>query len=219
MPIDKALNRGYVLSPLAAPHHRRERLILGWPADKDKAVHGPSPDGGRSNNQDDLWAATRAPAHYAYPRGQSRSSGTAPGAPDRRDRRVAKGGVRPEASDGSVCLNRARGPSQRCPVIDRPARDADDPIHSGEIVRPRGGSDFASANAQAASLVALESPVWGCRSHRVSSSAPRGTRDRRSSSKAGATRRSSHTSATPWAKQKYAGRRHGVLLTFRTAVS
>jgi hypothetical protein len=26
--MDKALNRGYVLSPLAAPHHRREGLVF-----------------------------------------------------------------------------------------------------------------------------------------------------------------------------------------------
>lgn len=80
----------------------------------------------------------------APPRGIAtiRSSGGAPAGPDRHVRNVAKGGVRPEASDGSVFLNRARGPSHRCPVSDRPARDADDPIHSGEIVRPRGGSDF-----------------------------------------------------------------------------
>ena len=76
MPIDKALNRGYVLSALAAPHHRREGLVLCWPSDKGKAVHGPSPGGCRGNNQDDLWAATsprqwparpmrpKSPAHH-----------------------------------------------------------------------------------------------------------------------------------------------------------
>jgi hypothetical protein len=32
MLIDKALNRGYVLLPLAAPHHRREGLVFGRPS-------------------------------------------------------------------------------------------------------------------------------------------------------------------------------------------
>jgi hypothetical protein len=36
MLIDKALNRGYVLSPLAAPHHRREGLVFRWPSNKGK---------------------------------------------------------------------------------------------------------------------------------------------------------------------------------------
>ena len=36
MLIDKALNRGYVLLPLAAPHHRREGLVFRWPSDKGK---------------------------------------------------------------------------------------------------------------------------------------------------------------------------------------
>jgi hypothetical protein len=44
--IDKALNRGYVLSPLAAPHHRREGLVFHWPSNKGKRSR-PSPDGGR----------------------------------------------------------------------------------------------------------------------------------------------------------------------------
>ena len=43
MPIDKALNRGYVLSPLAAPHRRREGQVLCWPSDKGKAYTGPLP--------------------------------------------------------------------------------------------------------------------------------------------------------------------------------
>jgi hypothetical protein len=53
--IDKALNRGYVLLPLAAPHHRREGLVFRWPSDKGKQSR-PSPDGGRGNNHDDLSA-------------------------------------------------------------------------------------------------------------------------------------------------------------------
>jgi len=66
MPIDKALNRGYVLSPLAAPHHRREGLVLCWPSDKGKAVHGPSPGGGRDNNQDDLWDVRASAGAHAH---------------------------------------------------------------------------------------------------------------------------------------------------------
>jgi hypothetical protein len=46
--IDKALNRGYVLSPLAAPQHRREGLVFDWPSDKGKQQR-PSPGGGRGN--------------------------------------------------------------------------------------------------------------------------------------------------------------------------
>jgi hypothetical protein len=41
MLIDKALNRGYVLSPLAAPHHRQEGLVFRWPSDKGKQYVGP----------------------------------------------------------------------------------------------------------------------------------------------------------------------------------
>ena len=47
MLIDKALHTGgYVLSPLAAPHHRREGLVSVRPSDKGKQKW-PSPDGGR----------------------------------------------------------------------------------------------------------------------------------------------------------------------------
>jgi len=44
--IDKALSWGYVLSPLAAPHHRRDGLVFRGPSDKGKRSW-PSPDGGR----------------------------------------------------------------------------------------------------------------------------------------------------------------------------
>jgi hypothetical protein len=44
--IDKALTRGYVLSPLATPHHRREGLVVVRPSDKGKQ-EWPSPGGGR----------------------------------------------------------------------------------------------------------------------------------------------------------------------------
>ena len=44
--IDKALKSGYVLSPLAAPHHRREGLVLVRPSNKGKR-NEPSPGGGR----------------------------------------------------------------------------------------------------------------------------------------------------------------------------
>jgi hypothetical protein len=45
--IDKALNSwGYVLSPLAAPHHRRDGLVSVRPSAKGKQKW-PSPDGGR----------------------------------------------------------------------------------------------------------------------------------------------------------------------------
>jgi hypothetical protein len=46
--IDKALNRGYVLSPLAAPHHRRDGLVFHGPSDQGKRSR-PSPGGGRGN--------------------------------------------------------------------------------------------------------------------------------------------------------------------------
>jgi hypothetical protein len=48
--IDKALKRGYVLSPLAAPHHRRDGLVFRWPSDKGKQVR-PSPGGGRGHHR------------------------------------------------------------------------------------------------------------------------------------------------------------------------
>jgi hypothetical protein len=44
--IDKALNRGYVLLPLAAPHHRREGLVFDRPSNRVKRSR-PSPGGGR----------------------------------------------------------------------------------------------------------------------------------------------------------------------------
>ena len=47
--IDKALNRGYVLLPLAAPHHRRDGLVYDRPSDKGKESR-PSPGGGRGNH-------------------------------------------------------------------------------------------------------------------------------------------------------------------------
>ncbi len=50
MLIDKALNRGYVLSPLAAPHHRRDELVFVRPSDKGKQ-HRPSPGGGRGHHR------------------------------------------------------------------------------------------------------------------------------------------------------------------------
>jgi hypothetical protein len=46
--IDKALKWGYVLSPLAAPHHRREGLVFVWPSVKGKQKW-PSPGGGRGH--------------------------------------------------------------------------------------------------------------------------------------------------------------------------
>jgi hypothetical protein len=47
--IDKALTRGYVLLPLAAPHHRRDGLVFGGPSTKGKQSW-PSPGGGRGNH-------------------------------------------------------------------------------------------------------------------------------------------------------------------------
>jgi hypothetical protein len=39
MLIDKALtNRGYVLLPLAAPHHRRDGLVFGRPSTQGQAI-------------------------------------------------------------------------------------------------------------------------------------------------------------------------------------
>jgi hypothetical protein len=50
MLIDKALAvRGYVLLPLAAPHHRRDGLVFGRPSTKGKQSW-PSPGGGRGHN-------------------------------------------------------------------------------------------------------------------------------------------------------------------------
>jgi len=46
--IDKALTRGYVLSPLAAPHHRRDGLVSVWPSAKGKRKW-PSPGGGQGH--------------------------------------------------------------------------------------------------------------------------------------------------------------------------
>jgi len=51
--IDKALNWGYVLLPLAAPHHRQKGLVFGRPSDKGKQSR-PSPGGGRGKYQDAL---------------------------------------------------------------------------------------------------------------------------------------------------------------------
>ena len=121
MPIDKALNRGYVLSPLAAPHHRREGLVLCWPSDKGKAVHGPSPGGGRGNNQDDLWAATsprRWPARPMRPKSPAHRRMLA------RQRAVQE---RPTAYAESPRPLRHEGPTDRsaaCPPGDRNVADA-----------------------------------------------------------------------------------------------
>jgi hypothetical protein len=38
MLIDKALKWGYVLLPLAAPHHRRDGLVFGRPSTKGQAI-------------------------------------------------------------------------------------------------------------------------------------------------------------------------------------
>jgi hypothetical protein len=43
MPKDKALSGGYVLLSLAAPHHRREGLVLCWRYVKGKQYTGPLP--------------------------------------------------------------------------------------------------------------------------------------------------------------------------------
>ena len=43
MPIDRPSTRGYVLLPLAAPHHRREGLVFCGPSDKGKQYTGPPP--------------------------------------------------------------------------------------------------------------------------------------------------------------------------------
>jgi hypothetical protein len=48
--IDKAHTTGYVLSPLAAPHHRREGLVFRRPSDKGRQVK-PSPGGGRGHHR------------------------------------------------------------------------------------------------------------------------------------------------------------------------
>jgi hypothetical protein len=51
MLIDEALaGWGYVLLPLAAPHHRRDGLVFGRPSTNGQAKSGPSPGGGRGNH-------------------------------------------------------------------------------------------------------------------------------------------------------------------------
>ena len=54
MPIDRPSKWGYVLLPLAAPHHRREGLVHERPSTTGAGIAKPSPGGGRGNNQDDL---------------------------------------------------------------------------------------------------------------------------------------------------------------------
>jgi hypothetical protein len=48
--IDKALNRGYVLLPLAAPHHRWDGLVYGRPSAKGKESR-PCSSGGRGSTR------------------------------------------------------------------------------------------------------------------------------------------------------------------------
>jgi len=48
--IDKALNRGYVLLPLAAPHHRWDGLVYGKPSAKGKESR-PCSSGGRGSTR------------------------------------------------------------------------------------------------------------------------------------------------------------------------
>jgi hypothetical protein len=50
MLIDKALTGGYVLSLLAAAHHRWEGLVFARPSIKGKRKW-PSPNGGQGNNR------------------------------------------------------------------------------------------------------------------------------------------------------------------------
>ena len=66
MLIDKALaGWGYVLLPLAAPHHRRDGLVFGRPSTKGEQSW-PSPGGGRGHpsmsyerSPDREWAGPR----------------------------------------------------------------------------------------------------------------------------------------------------------------
>jgi hypothetical protein len=67
--IDKALNRGYVLSPLTAPHHRRDGLVFRGPSDKGKQSR-PSPGGGRGNpslTYEQSFAKGPVSAHWGSP--------------------------------------------------------------------------------------------------------------------------------------------------------
>jgi hypothetical protein len=48
--MDEALTRGYVLSPLAAPHDRRDGLVFHRPSDQRKRSR-PSPGGGRGKHK------------------------------------------------------------------------------------------------------------------------------------------------------------------------
>jgi hypothetical protein len=58
--IDKALDRGYILSLLAANHHRRDGLIFHWPSDEGEQAR-PSPGGGRDNPSLPCERASRYP--------------------------------------------------------------------------------------------------------------------------------------------------------------
>jgi hypothetical protein len=103
---------------------------------------GPARDGGT--------LASINPIHIRAPTNRSlmdlrRKSAVGGPAPYPDDPYFAKGGVRLEASDGSLRLNPRGRTIATLPESDRPARDADEPFRSEGIVRPRGGSDFASA--------------------------------------------------------------------------
>jgi hypothetical protein len=71
--IDKALTRGYVLSPLAAPHHRRDGLVFRWPSDKGTQVR-PSPGGGRGHHRVTYEQVYRLPDLNCPANRQSRAS-------------------------------------------------------------------------------------------------------------------------------------------------
>jgi len=65
MLIDKALNRGYVLSPLGGTSPPSGGAGLSLALQQGQAIRGPSPGGGRGNNR---MAYERSPADASFPR-------------------------------------------------------------------------------------------------------------------------------------------------------
>ena len=74
MPIDRPSKWGYVLLPLAAPHHRREGLVHERPSTQGAGNAKPSPGGGRGNNQPRMKLLCQVAAAWA-PRPMRRAHG------------------------------------------------------------------------------------------------------------------------------------------------
>jgi hypothetical protein len=84
--IDKAPKRGYVLLPLAAPHHRRDGPVFDRPSNRVKRSRAP-PGGGRGNHR---MSYERSAAASGRRDESDRAGGWRRGARDR-----ATGGARP----------------------------------------------------------------------------------------------------------------------------